>query len=136
MIICGIEISGSEARLVLLNGTKALFTHVNTEPRKIKIHDDEEQNEMKIFRDSIFSFLTDNRVELVAIKKRGKKGEYSGGPVGFKIEGIIQLLEGCPVSLIAPQTISAMQRKHEPAKPSSLKKYQYTAFETGFSALP
>ena len=55
--------------------------------------DDENPDEVKAFRDSMFAFFRENQVALVVIKKRGKKGEYSGGPVGFKLEGIIQLYE-------------------------------------------
>jgi len=43
-----------------------------------------------------------------------KKGEYAGGPIGFKMEGIIQLYEECPVKLVAPQTISATQKSISP----------------------
>ena len=136
MTICGIEMSGSEARLVLLGGTKASFAHTDIEPKKIKITDDENPDEVKAFRDSMFAFFRENQVALVVIKKRGKKGEYSGGPVGFKLESIIQLYEECPITLIAPQTISAAQKNLSPAKPASLRKYQYAAFETAFSALP
>ncbi|MBU0966254.1 MAG: DUF3010 family protein [Proteobacteria bacterium] len=136
MSICGIEMSGSEARLALLDGTKAAFSHIDVEPRKIKLSDDENPGEVKAFRDSMLAFFRENQVTHVVIKKRGKKGEYSGGPVGFKLEGIIQLHEECPVTLTAPQTISAAQKNHNPAKPTSLKKYQHNAFETAFSALP
>ena len=135
MTICGIEMSGSEARLVLLDGDKSSFAHIDVEPRKIKLTDDENPDEVKAFRESILAFFRENQVAHVVIKKRGKKGEYSGGPVGFKLEGIIQLHEECPVTLVAPQTISAAQKKNTPAKPTSLRKYQYNAFETAFSAL-
>ena len=128
--------SGREARIVLLDGTKISFTHINIEPRKIKLTDDENPVEVKAFRDSIFAFFRENQVGRIVIKKRGKKGEFSGGPVGFKLEGIIQLYEDCPVTLIAPQTISAAQKNHTPVKPTSLTNYQHTAFETAFSALP
>jgi hypothetical protein len=136
MTFCGIELFGSEARIVLLDGTKESFSHIDIEPRKIKITDDENPDEVKAFRGSIFAFFRENDVGLVAIKKRGKKGEYSGGPVGFKLESIIQLYEECPITLVAPQTISAAQRKHSPEKPANLYKYQYPAFETAFSVLP
>ncbi len=136
MTTCGIEMSGSEARLVLLNGTKTSFAHNDIEPRKIKLTDDENPEEVKAFRESIFAFFRENQVALIVIKKRGKRGEYSGGPVGFKLEGIIQLYEECPITLTAPQTISAAQKNHSPNKPASLRKYQYPAFETAFSALP
>ena len=135
MTICGIEMSGTEARLVLLDGTKASFTHTDIEPRKIKLTDDNNPAEVKAFRDSIYAFFRENQVALVAIKKRGKRGDFAGGAVGFKLEGIIQLYDECPVNLIAPQTISAAVRRHAPAKPASLRRYQYPAFETAFSVL-
>ena len=136
MTICGIEMSASEVRLVLLKGEKDNFTIVDTEPRKIKLTDDTNQHEVQAFRDSIFAFFSKNQVLEIVIKKRGKKGEFSGGPVGFKLEGIIQLYEECPVTLIAPQTISAVNKKYALEKPKELKKYQHTAFDTAFSKLP
>jgi len=136
MTICGIEMSASEVRLVLLEGEKENFTLIDTEPRKIKLSDDADQDEVKAFRDSIFAYFHENQVSEIVIKKRGKKGDFSGGPVGFKLEGIIQLYEECPVTLAAPQTISAVQKKYGIEKPQDLRKYQYTAFEAAFSKLP
>ena len=135
MTICGIEMFGSEARLVLLQGDKSDFSHVDVKPKKLILADDENPEEVKAFRDSIFAFFRENDVTLIAIKKRGKKGEYSGGPVGFKLEGIIQLYEDCTVKLVAAQTISATQRKDSPDKPDTLLKYQHNAFETAYSVL-
>ena len=136
MTICGIEMSASEVRLVLLQGEKENFTLINTKTRKIKLTDDADQEEVKAFRDSIFAYFHENQVSQIVIKKRGKKGDFSGGPVGFKLEGIIQLYEECPVTLVAPQTISAVQKKYDIEKPQELMKYQYTAFETALSKLP
>jgi hypothetical protein len=135
MTICGIEMSGSEAILALVDGTKSSFSHLELEPRKIKLTNDADPNEVQAFRDSLFAFFRENSVVLVAIKKRGKKGDYAGGPIGFKLEGIAQLYEDCPVKLVAPQTISAALRKHTPSVPESLRKYQHTAFQTAFSVL-
>lgn len=135
MTICGIEISASEVRLVILQGEKKDFTLLDTKLRKIKLTDDSDQNKVKAFQDSIFAYFHENQVSEIAIKKRGKKGDFSGGPVGFKLEGIIQLYDNCSVSLVAPQTISAIQKKFNVEKPKELKKYQYPAFETAFSKL-
>ena len=135
MPICGIEMFGSEVILALLDGSKTSFSHIDIEPRKILLSDDENADEVKAFRDSLFAFFRENKVDLIVIKKRGKKGEFAGGPIGFKIEGIIQLYEDCPIKLVAPQTISATQKKHTPSKPDTLRKYQHTAFETAFSVM-
>ena len=135
MIICGIELAGSEARLVLLQGEKSDFTHIDIEPRKLLLTNDEDSREVTAFYNSLFAFFRENSVSLIAIKKRGKKGDYAGGPVSFKLEGLTQLYDNCPVKLIAPQTISAAFKKHSPSIPDSLKKYQHTAFQTAFSTL-
>lgn len=135
MIVCGMEMAASEVRLVLLNGNKSDFHHIDIKPRKLKITDDENAEEVRAFRDSLFAFLRENWVDMVAIKKRGKKGEYAGGPVGFKLEAITQLYEGCPVSLITPRTITVTIHKHAQMIPDTLLKYQYAAFQTAFTAL-
>jgi len=135
MTICGIEISGSEAIFVLVNGTKSNFSHREVEPRKLKLSDDTDPDEVKAFRDSLFAFFRENKIDLVVIKKRGKKGDYAGGPIGFKLEGIAQLYDNCPVRLIAPQTISAALKKGTPSIPQSLRKYQHTAFQTAYCRL-
>jgi hypothetical protein len=135
MTICGIEMSGSEVRLVLLRGDKSSFSHADVKPKKLKLTDDENPEEVRAFRDSIFAFFRENSVNLVAIKKRGKKGNFSGGPIGFKIEGIIQLYEDSPVKLVPAQTIAAKLKKDSPDKPESLLRYQYVAFETAYSLL-
>ena len=136
MIVCGIEMAASEARLVLLDGNKSDFHHINIGLRKLKITDDENADEIRAFRDNLYTFFRENKVETVAIKKRGKKGDYAGGPIGFKLEAITQLYEECPVVLIAPATISIRIKKQITDTPATLKKYQYPAFQTAFSALP
>ncbi len=136
MTICGIELAASEARLTLLRGEKEDFMLVDVEPRKIKINDDADQNEIKAFKDSIFAFFRENSVSNIYIKKRGKKGEYAGGPTSFKLEGIIQLYDECPVVLVSPQTISATKKRNSFDIPTELRKYQHTAFETAYTGLP
>lgn len=136
MIVCGIELSGSEARLALLEGTKASFVLCEVTPRKLALANHEDQQEVAAFRDSIHAFLRENGVELIAIKKRNTRGEFAGGPVGFKVEGIVQLFGGCPVSLLASATIAAAQRNCTPTPPTALKQYQQTAFAVAFAALP
>jgi len=136
MIMCGMEMAASEIRLVLLSGSKSDLNHIDVKPRKLKIADDENAEEIRTFRDSLFAFLRENNVDMVAIKKRGKKGEYAGGPIGFKLDAITQFYEGCPVSLIAPRTITTNINKHAPKIPDALLKYQYAAFQTAFTALP
>jgi hypothetical protein len=136
MIVCGLEMAASEVRLVVLNGTKTDFLHVNIEPRKLPLADDENANEIRAFRDSLYAFFRENRVERVSIKKRSKKGDYAGGPVGFKMEAITQLYTDSEVDLVNPQAIASAIKRNEPEVPTTLRGYQKTAFEAAFCALP
>ena len=70
---------------------------------------------------------------MICIKKRGKKGEYAGGPDTFKMEVIIQVSNVPEVSLISPQSIAAMQKRKEIAIPDALNKYQHSAYLTGIA---
>ena len=135
MIVCGIEMAASEARLVILDGTKASFLHVAVNPPKLVLADDGNPDEVKAFQNAIYAFLRENAVEMVAIKQRAKRGEYAGGPVSFKLEAVVQLYPDCPIVLISPQAIAAAKRNHSPTTPTGIRGYQQTAFETAFAKL-
>ncbi len=135
MIVCGIEVTASEARLVVLKGTKASYSHLGASPAQLPLENDEKPAEVKAFMDAIHAFLRDNKVERVAIKKRAKRGQYAGSPVSFKMEGLIQLYSECDIVLVSPQTISAAKRKQSPVAPDDISDDQQVAFETAFTKL-
>jgi hypothetical protein len=128
MRICGVEIKGSEAILAVVDVEDDQFRSVDMEPKKIALQNDEDSGFVKSFFDTFGAFIRDNQVERIVIKKRSKKGEYAGGVLTFKIEGLIQLIDGCTVGLIAPQTITAVQKKKHYKLPGNLNKYQEQAF--------
>jgi hypothetical protein len=136
MIVCGMEMAASEARLVILDGTKTSYVYTAIKPPKLVLSDDENPDEVRAFRDAIYAFLRENSVEQVAVKKRAKRGEYAGGPVSFKLEGIVQLYSECSVVLVSAPAIAAAKRKYAPSVPQDCRKYQQAAFETAFTALP
>ena len=135
MTCCGVEIKGSDAVLALATANGATIEHLAVATKEITLADDDEAVNVKAFRAQLEAFVQAHRIEHIAIKKRGKKGEFAGGPTTFKIETLFQLLEGCTVTLLAPQTISATQKKQAFALPSSLNKYQHEAFLTACTAL-
>lgn len=69
MIACGMEMAASEVRLVLLSGSKSDFNHIDVKPRKLKMADDENAEEIRAFRDSLFAFLRENNVVNRTVKK-------------------------------------------------------------------
>jgi hypothetical protein len=133
--LCGVEIKGSEAIFAVAERVDAQFHHVPTETKKIALADDDLAANVRSFADLVAGFLRDNKLTHIAIKKRGKKGEYAGGPTTFKIEGVFQLLKDCRVDLLSPPTIAAQARKHEFPTPGTLNKYQEDAFRTACTAL-
>jgi Protein of unknown function (DUF3010) len=135
MTICGIEIKGSEAIFAVASLHDNQPQHLPLATKKIALEDDDESSNVKAFAALIEAFVRDNGIQHIAIKKRSKKGEFAGGPTTFKIEGVLQLLIQCEVSLVSPQTVSAQHKKHDFPLAASLNKYQHEAYKTACSAL-
>jgi hypothetical protein len=135
MKICGVEIKGSEAIFAVASRATGALEHLPLTTRKIALEDDDESANVKTFAARISTFVRENDITQIAIKKRSKKGEFAGGPTTFKIETIFQLLEGCDVTLLSPQTINAQFKKHNFELPAALNKYQHEAYKAACSAL-
>ncbi|GFM86453.1 hypothetical protein PSCICO_18520 [Pseudomonas cichorii] len=135
MIICGVEIKGSEAIFALATRQNGGISHLPLATRKIALEDDDEAANVKAFAAQIASFVRTNGISHVAIKKRSKKGEFAGGPTTFKIETVFQLLADCDVILVSPQTINAQNKKHDFALHDTLNKYQHEAYKTACAML-
>ncbi|MEN5245073.1 DUF3010 family protein [Pseudomonas atacamensis] len=135
MNICGIEIKGSEAIIAVAALDGSTLSHVPLATKKIALDDDDEAANVRRFAAQVASFVRENSVDRIAIKKRSKKGEFAGGPTTFKIEGVFQLLDGCEVTLLSPQTINAQAKKHNVELPGTLNKYQHEAYKAACSAL-
>jgi hypothetical protein len=135
MIICGVEIKGSEAIFALATLQQGGLEHLPLATKKLALEDDDESANVKAFATQIASFVRENGISHVVIKKRSKKGEFAGGPTTFKIETVFQLLRDCEVTLLSPQTINAQNKKHDFALPASLNKYQHEAYKAACSGL-
>lgn len=135
MKVCGIEIKANEAILAVAERQDASFQYRPLPLKKLALADDDLAANVRAFRAQLEALVEAHQLSHIAIKKRSKKGEFAGGPVTFKIEAIIQLLEGCEVTLLSPQTISAMQKKRQIELPADLNKYQHDAFLTACTAL-
>jgi len=135
MKTCGVEIKASEAIFALAALEGGAVAHVPVALKKLALEDDDIAANVRSFAEDVASFVRDNGIERLAIKKRGKKGEFAGGPTTFKIEGVLQLLSGCETVLVSPQTISAQAKKAGGELPASLNKYQHEAFKAASAVL-
>ena len=131
MNICGIELKANNVILVVLEDGK----YIDIKIKKLIIEDDEKQEDIRKFCNEFLDFLQKNEIEKVFIKKRAKKGAFSGGAVTFKLEGLIQLNPLCSVDLISSQSISTFEKKNLVEFPKELKKYQEQAYLTALCNL-
>ena len=135
MKTCGVDIKASEAIFALATFDGTAVAHVPLTLKKLALDDDELALNVRAFATQAAAFVAEHGIERLAIKKRSKKGEFAGGPTTFKIEGILQLLEGCETVLVSPQTISAQAKKLGMELPASLNKYQHDAFKAACAVL-
>ena len=131
MNICGIELKANNVIFVILNNNN----YIETKIKKLIIEDDEKQDDIRKFCNEFLDFLEKNEIKKVFIKKRAKKGAFSGGAVTFKLEGLIQLNPFCSVDLVSAQTISNFEKKNQIEFPKELKKYQEQAYLTALCNL-
>ena len=129
MIICGVDLSASNANLVILDCSENSYQLVDAKPEKISLNDDESADEIKSFLNKFHQHMSSFNCELVLIRKRKKTGKFSGGAVSFKMEALIQALD-LDIRLVDAPKVNAIARKHKNDFPEKLKKYQENAFYT------
>ncbi len=135
MRVCGVELSALTANVVVLDGNSGNFKVVDVGINKIELANSDSADVVYSFRDTFHAFIRDNNIEKIGIKKRNARGQYAGGGMTFKMEGIIQLAIDCEVILIPAQTISAQLRKASPPEPSNLPDSQRVAYDTAYTVL-
>jgi hypothetical protein len=134
MRFCGVEIKGKEAFFAQVAKTDEGIIHLPLPTKRLALIDDELQVSVRHFFDTISALFRNNQIDVVAIKKRNQSGEFAGGGMTFKIEGLVQLNSDREVQLLSPQTISASNRRHTFPIPSDLYKYQAEAYLTACCA--
>lgn len=134
MRICGIDLKANNAIFSVIEKDDDIVIYIDLKIKKISINNDETRDEIVSFRHELRTFLNENKIEKVFIKKRAKKGNFSGGALTFKMEAIIQLNDICDVSLVSAQAVSSFERKNEIQIPKELKKYQEQAYLTALAS--
>ncbi len=92
MKTCGVELSGNDAIICLLQLDKQHFNLPDCRVRKLTLPKDHTREELQNFQTTFAKLMSDYGVSQVAIKERAAKGKFSGGAIGFKLEAAIQLI--------------------------------------------
>jgi len=131
MKVCGIELKSNNVIIAVLEDAE----YIDLKIKKITVENDESQEDIRKFCNDFLLFLEQNQIDKIFIKKRAKKGNFAGGAVTFKIEGLIQLNPLCEVELISAKTISSFEKKNIVEFPTTLNKYQEQAYLSALSQI-
>tara|TARA_R110000744_G_scaffold10405_4_gene32496 strand:+ start:28 stop:465 length:438 start_codon:yes stop_codon:yes gene_type:complete len=136
MKICGVELKGNDAIICIMSRENGLYDIPNTRVQKISLVDAGDAEQVQGFQFAFAKLMEDYKVEKVVIRGRALKGKFSGGPVGFKLEAAIQLINDLPVEILSGTFIKkALTRSQVDIdfRDTGLKQYQESAFETVFA---
>jgi hypothetical protein len=138
MKACGVEIKGNDAIICIMSKENNLYDIPHTRVQKISLDDAGDAEQVQKFQFTFAKLMEDYHVSHVLIKGRALKGKFAGGPVGFKIEGAIQLIKELQVDILAGSFIKKEIAKSQVEidfRDTGLKQYQEQAFTTVFAYL-
>ena len=135
MRFAGAAISGDELVLVTVIRSGVDFTIDASASMKLKFNGGADQHAVRAFFSAVAGFVRNSNIDRVAVRGRQAKGKFAGGPVSFKIEGFLQVLENCKTDILMPTTIAAAVKRHKFALPPKAFKYQNDSFLVACCAL-
>jgi hypothetical protein len=136
MRICGCEISAQEVRLAVVElNDEQNVELLRIKQTRIELKDDTSEENLRSFLAALQEFSRENTISTFVIKTRAKKGRMAGGAVSFKIETLIQLVEGCNTRFVSPMALSNFAKKELEGYPEKLPVYLKNAFLSGAYAL-
>lgn len=138
MIICGVELTGSDAVICLLSLDQGQFTIPECKVRKLALKKNHTREDLLEFQAAFAEMMTDYSVNQVAIKERMPKGKFAGGAISFKLEAAIQLIPdtNLRVALFSPALIKSTLAANPlpiPFSDTGLKIFQETAFIVAYA---
>jgi hypothetical protein len=136
MRVCGCEISAQEVRLAVVHlNDEGDVELLRLKTTRIELEDDTSEADLRLFLATLHEFARENEIDTFAVKTRAKKGRMAGGAVSFKIETLIQLVQGCQTRFVNPVALSHFAKKEVEEYPEKLPVYLKNAFLSGAYAL-
>ena len=137
MMICGVELTGSDAVLCFLHLDRGQFSLPDCKVRKLSLPKNHTREGLMQFQRSFAELMTEKGVSRVVIKERMPKGKFAGGAVSFKMEAAIQLIDGVTFEVhLLPSALikSTLSAKPQPVPfaETGLKAFQETAFTAAY----
>lgn len=136
MKVCGVDLKGNDAIVCVMALENGLYDLPQLRVPKISIQDAGDAEQMHKFQFAFKKLMEDYKIDKVVIKGRALKGKFAGGPVGFKLEAAIQLIDGLDCEIVSGSYVKSALAKSQvdiDFRDTGLKKFQQTAFETAFA---
>lgn len=138
MRVLGIELTGNDAVIALLELQMGMFYLPECRARKLTCRNPDNVEDLRYFQKSVAKLVEDYKIDQIVIRERMKKGRFAGGANGFKLEAAIQLIKNFEVLLMNSATQKAVFKKY-PATidfaETGMKKFQQGAFEIAYAQL-
>jgi Protein of unknown function (DUF3010) len=128
--VCGVEIKGKEAILVLVDVKSETSVQIKCETKKLQMVDHQDTKVIEDMLATIKAFAHEYKVEVFVIKSRALSGMMAGGGITFKIETVFQL-SGTATAFVSPQTLAKFAKSNLGGIPSGLFAYQQDAYRAG-----
>ena len=136
MRVCGCEISASEVRLAVVHhDDEGGVEMLRLGTTRLELNDDTSEADLRSVLADLQEFAQEHEIDVFAIKTRAKKGRMAGGAVSFKIETLIQLVEGSQTKFVNPVALSHFAKNDLDEYPEKLPVYLKNAFLSGAYAL-
>jgi len=136
MKVCGVELTGNEAIICLVLLEEDIFHLPECRVTRVKCENPDRPEDLRYFKKTFEKLIEDYKIEHLVIKARQKKGKFSGGADGFKLEAVLQLIETASIHLMTATEQKANLKRYPlpiPFNEMGLKKYQEPAFLAAFS---
>ncbi len=137
MRICGVELTGNDAVVCLLELEAGQFTLPECRVRKLSVPKAHSREDIQKFQATFAKLMEDYQIGKVVIRERMTKGKFAGGATSFKLEAAIQLLSKLEVSLMSPTAIKQVISENPlpiPFSETGLKVFQEPAFTVAYAS--
>jgi hypothetical protein len=137
MIFCGVDLTGNDAVICLLEQDKGHFNLPDCRVRKLTLTKGHSVDDLRKFQFEFKKLMRDYNVDKVVIRERMPKGKFAGGAISFKLEATVQLISDLNVIILSPTQIkTALSENPLPVKFSDtgLKIFQEVAFKAAYAA--
>ncbi len=109
----GIEISNKRVIAVAIEKKSDQYENLNPTFKYLEIKDGLNNQNLRDFKNSIFSLFDEINPSKIAIVARQTKGKFAASSVSFKLEAIMQCYSKVEVEIISKPTINAFYKKND-----------------------